>query len=69
MSDRTLEARLLILCWVIAIVVGFFASFVMSVMAFRGGTPTNGVILGAIAVGCAILCYRTYAARDDLRSD
>jgi hypothetical protein len=69
MSGRTLGARLLILCWVVAIVVGFFASFVMSVMAFRDGTLTNGVILGAIAIGCAILCYRTYAARDDLRSD
>jgi hypothetical protein len=66
---RSLGARLLILCWLIAIVVGFFASLVMSIMAFRNDTTTSGVTFGAIAIGCALLCYRTYAARDDLLSD
>jgi len=71
MSDRGrgLVARLLILCWIIAIVAGFFASLVMSIMAFRNDTPTSGVTLGGIAIGCAILCYRTYAAREDWLSD
>jgi hypothetical protein len=71
MSDRgrSLIARLIILCWMIAIVVGFFASLVMSIMAFRNDTPTSGVTLGGIAIGCAVLCYRTYAAREDLLSD
>jgi hypothetical protein len=71
MSDgpRSLGARLLILCWLIVIVVGFFAGLVMSIMAFRDGTTTSGVTFGAIAIGCAVLCYRTYAARDDLLSD
>ena len=70
MSNRpgSLGARLLILGWLIAIVVGFFTSLVMSIMAFRNGTTTSGVTLGAIAIGCAVLCYRTYAARDDLLS-
>jgi hypothetical protein len=57
------------LSWVIAIVVGFFASLVMSVMAFQNDAPTSGVTLGGIAIGCAILCYRTYAARENLLSD
>ena len=71
MSNRpgSLGARLLILGWLIVIVVGFFTSLVMSIMAFRNGTTTSGVTLGAIAVGCAVLCYRTYAARDDLLSN
>ena len=71
MSNRpgSLGARLLILGWLIVIVVGFFTSLVMSIMAFRNGTTTSGVTLGAIAVGCAVLCYRTYAARNDLLSN
>jgi len=70
MSDRSknIGARLLILCWVIAIVGGFFASLVMSIQAFRDGNTTSGMVLGAIAFGCAVLCYRTYAARDQLRT-
>ena len=67
-TPRSLGARLLILCWLIAIVVGFFASLVMSIMAFRNDTTMSGVTFGAIAIGCALLCYRTYAARDDLLS-
>ena len=71
MSNRpgSLGARLLILGWLIVIVVGFFISLVMSIMAFRNGTTTSGVTLGAIAIGCAVLCYRAYAARDDLLSN
>jgi hypothetical protein len=71
MSNRSRSpgARLLILCWVIAIVFGFFASLVMSIMAFRNDTTTSGVTFGAIAIGCALLCYRTYVAREDLLSD
>jgi len=70
MSDggRKLGARVLISCWSIAIVVGFFTGLVMSVMAFANDTPMRGLVLGAIAAGCAVLCYRTYAARDDLLS-
>ena len=71
MSDRprSLGARLLILCWVIAIVVGFFTSLVMGIIAFKNDDATSGLVLGAIAIGCAVLCYRTYASRDDLLSD
>ena len=71
MSNRpgSLGARLLILGWLIVIVVGFFTSLVMSIMAFRNCTTTSGVTLGTFAVGCAVLCYRTYAARDDLLSN
>jgi hypothetical protein len=71
MSDgpRSLGSRLLILCWVIAIVGGFFTSLIMSVISFRNDSTTSAVTLGAIAIGCAVLCYRTYAARDDLLSD
>jgi hypothetical protein len=56
MSERSREvgARLLILCWVIAIFGGFLASLVMSVQAFRDGNT--------------VLCYRTYVARDQLRT-
>jgi ABC-type enterobactin transport system permease subunit len=71
MSDerRSLAAKALVSCWVIAIVAGFFASLFMSVMAFQNDTPTSGVTLGGIAIGCAILCYRTFAARENLLSD
>jgi hypothetical protein len=71
MSDRprNLGARLLISFWLIAIVAGFFVSIVMSIMAFRNDATTSGVVLGAIAIGCAMLCYRTYASRDELRSN
>ena len=71
MSDggRSLGARLLVLCWVIAIVGGFFVSLVLSIMAFQNDSTASGVTLGGIAIGCAVLCYRTYAARDDLLSD
>ena len=71
MSDtpRSLAARLLILCWVITIVVGFFASLVLSIRAFRDDATTSGLVLGAIAIGCAVLCHRTYVAREDLLSD
>jgi len=71
MSDRprNLGARLLISCWLIAIVAGFFVSVVMSIMAFRNDVMTSGVVFGAIAIGCAMLCYRTYASRDELRSN
>jgi hypothetical protein len=70
MSDRSrnIGARLLILCWVISIVGGFFASLVMSIQAFRDANSTSGMVLGAIAIGCAVLCYRTYVARDQLRT-
>ena len=67
-SSRNIGARLLILCWVIAIVGGFFAGLVMSIQAFRDGNTTSGMTLGAIAIGCAVLCYRTYVARDQLRT-
>ena len=70
MSDRSsgIEARLLILCWLIAIIGGFFASLVMSLLAFRDGTMMSAIVLGAISIGCAALCYRTYVSRDDLRT-
>jgi hypothetical protein len=70
MNDRrrTLGERFLISCWLLAIVGGFFASLVMSIQAFRDGNTTNGMVLGAIAIGCAVLCYRTYVARDQLRT-
>jgi hypothetical protein len=47
---------------------GFFASLVMSIQAFRDANSTSGMVLGAIAIGCAVLCYRTYVARDQLRA-
>ena len=70
MNDRRrkLGANLLVLCWLIAIVGGFFASLVMSILAFRDGTTTSGMVFGAIAIGCAALCYRTYVSRDELRT-
>jgi hypothetical protein len=70
MNDRSrnMGARLLILCWLIANVGGFVASLVMSILAFRDGTTMSGIVLGAIAIGCAALCYRTYVSRDDLRT-
>jgi hypothetical protein len=70
MNDRrrTLGARILILCWLLAIVGGFLASLVLSIQAFRDGNTTSGIVLGAIAIGCALLCYRTYVARDQLRT-
>ena len=45
MSDRPsgIGARLLILCWLIAIIGGFFASLVMSLLAFRDGTTMSGI--------------------------
>jgi hypothetical protein len=71
MSDRprNLGARLLISCWLIAIVAGFFVSVVMCIMAFRNDAMTSGLVFGAIAIGCAILCYRTYGSREELRSN
>ena len=70
MNDRrrTLGARILISCWLLAIVGGFFASLVLSIQAFRDGNTTSGMVLGANAIGCALLCYRTYVARDQLRT-
>ena len=67
MGDRSsgIGARLLILCWLVAIIGGFF-SLVLSILAFRDGTTMSGIVLGAIAIGCAALCYRTYVSRDDL---
>jgi ABC-type enterobactin transport system permease subunit len=67
-QQRNLGARILILCWLIAIVGGFFTSLVMSIQAFRDGNTTSGMVLGAIAIGCAVLCYRTYVARDQLQT-
>jgi hypothetical protein len=70
MSDqRKLGALLLISFWLIVIVGGFFASAAMSFTAFTHAETTNGLVYGAIAIGCAILCYRTYRSRDDLRSN
>jgi hypothetical protein len=71
MSDRprNLGARLLISCWLIAIVVGFFISVVLSITAFRNDAMPSGLVFGAIAIGCALLCYRTYVSRDELRSN
>ena len=70
MNDRSrkIRARLLVLCWVIAIVGGFVASLTLCVQAFRDANTTSGMVLGAIAIGCAVLCYRTYVARDQLRT-
>jgi len=45
------------------------ASAVMSIMAFRNDAMTSGLVFGAIAIGCAMLCYRTYVSRDELRSN
>ncbi len=67
-QQRNLGARILILCWLIAIVGGFFTSLVMSILAFRDGTTTSGMVFAAIAIGCAALCYRTYVSRDELRT-
>jgi ABC-type enterobactin transport system permease subunit len=71
MSDRSrnLGARVLISIWLIAIVSGFFVSVVMSIMAFRNDVMTSGLVFGAIAIGCALLCYRTFVSRDELRSN
>jgi CHASE2 domain-containing sensor protein len=71
MSDRSrnLGARVLISIWLIAIVSGFFVSVVMSIMAFRNDAMTSGLVFGAIAIGCALLCYRTFVSRDELRSN
>jgi CHASE2 domain-containing sensor protein len=71
MSDqpRNLGARVLISIWLIAIVSGFFVSVVMSIMAFRNDAMTSGLVFGAIAIGCALLCYRTFVSRDELRSN
>jgi hypothetical protein len=71
MSDqsRKLGALLLISIWLVVIVGGFFASAVMSLVAFTEGDSTNGLVYGAIAIGCAVLCYRTYVSRDELRSN
>jgi ABC-type enterobactin transport system permease subunit len=52
----------------LAIVGGFYASLVLSIQAFRDGNTTSGMVLGAIAIGCALLCYQTYVARDQLRT-
>ena len=70
MNDRrrTFGAWFLISCWLLAIVGGFFASLVLSIQAFRDGNTTSGMVLGAIAIGCALLCYLTYVARDQLRT-
>lgn len=67
-KSKSIGARLLILSWLIAIIGGFFASLVMSILAFRDGTTMSGIVLGAISIGCAALCYRTYVSRDDLRT-
>jgi CHASE2 domain-containing sensor protein len=71
MSDpsRNLGARVLISIWLIAIVSGFFVSVVMSIMAFRNDAMTSGLVFGAIAIGCALLCYQTFVSRDELRSN
>jgi uncharacterized membrane protein YczE len=71
MSDRSrkLGARLLILCWLIVIVAGFFVGIVMSIIAFKNDSMASGLVFGAIAIGCAILCYRTYISRDELHSN
>jgi len=71
MSDRSrnLGARVLISIWLIATVSGFFVSVVMSIMAFRNDAMTSGLVFGAIAIGCALLCYRTFVSRDELRSN
>jgi CHASE2 domain-containing sensor protein len=71
MSDpsRNLGARVLISIWLIAIVSGFFVSVVMGIMAFRNDAMTSGLVFGAIAIGCALLCYRTFVSRDELRSN
>jgi hypothetical protein len=68
-SDRlqNLGGRLLILCWLIAIIGGFFVSAVMSINALRSDTMPSALVFAVIAVGCAVLCYRTYASRDELR--
>ena len=60
---------MLISIWLIAIVSGFFVSVVMSIMAFRNDAMTSGLVFGAIAIGCALLCYRTFVSRDELRSN
>jgi hypothetical protein len=65
---RYLGARVLLSCWVIAIIVGFLASLDMAFLAFRHGTMTSALVFSAIAIGCAGLGYRTYAAREMLRS-
>jgi hypothetical protein len=65
---RTLGARILISCWLLAIVGGFFASLILGIQALRDGNTTSGMVLGAIAIGCALLCYRTYVGRDQLRT-
>jgi CHASE2 domain-containing sensor protein len=53
----------------IAIVSGFFVSVVTGIMAFRNDAMTSGLVFGAIAIGCALLCYRTFVSRDELRSN
>jgi hypothetical protein len=67
-GPNKIVSRLLIVVWVIAIVGGFIASLVLSIQAFSEGATTSGFVLGAIAIGCAALCHRTYVARDQLRT-
>ena len=52
-GPNKVASRLLISIWLVAIVGGLFVSLVMSYLAFRDGNDTNGVVLGAIAVGKA----------------
>jgi hypothetical protein len=58
-------ARLLVGWWLVVIVCGLLFNFWLALIAFRSGMLAGGVLFSALGVGCAVLCYRTYASWDE----
>jgi hypothetical protein len=71
MTDRprSLGAAILLAWSLIVIVGGFFANLHMTMVALQHNAMVGAALFGVCAIGCAVLCYRTYMSRDELRSN
>lgn len=63
----SLGPKLLLIWWIIVLVFGLLGNLSIAVTAFNSGNSAPGLVFGALGVGCAVMLYRTYIYRNDVR--
>jgi hypothetical protein len=66
---RSLGAVILLAWWLVVIVGGFIGNLYMAIVALQNDSVIGAALFGVFTIGCAVLCYRSYASRDELLSN
>jgi hypothetical protein len=65
---ETMFARVLAVWWVVVLVAGFLGNAYFGLTLLKRSEVGGFLMFIGFAIGCAVLCYRTCAARAELRS-